>query len=53
MPRQRARRSATLRGFAFRAGTYEQSGVPGLSGATLRVFYSFMPATFCGRLWTT
>jgi len=26
---------------------------PGVSGATLRVFYSFMPAMFGGRLWTT
>ena len=41
-------------GFAF---TNEQlfwlASVPGLSGATLRVFYSFMPAMFGGRLWTT
>jgi len=41
-------------GFAF---TNEQlfwlAAMPGLSGATLRVFYSFMPAMFGGRLWTT
>ena len=41
-------------GFAF---TNEQlfwlASMPGLSGATLRVFYSFMPAIFGGRLWTT
>jgi NNP family nitrate/nitrite transporter-like MFS transporter len=41
-------------GFAF---TNEQlfwlASMPGLSGATLRIFYSFMPAIFGGRLWTT
>lgn len=41
-------------GFAF---TNDQlfwlASMPGLSGATLRVFYSFMPAMFGGRLWTT
>ena len=41
-------------GFAF---TTEQlfwlASLPGLSGATLRIFYSFMPAIFGGRLWTT
>ena len=41
-------------GFAF---TTEQlfwlAALPGLSGATLRVFYGFMPAIFGGRLWTT
>jgi MFS transporter, NNP family, nitrate/nitrite transporter len=41
-------------GFAF---TNDQlfwlAAMPGLSGATLRVFYSFMPAIFGGRLWTT
>ena len=41
-------------GFPF---TNEQlfwlAALPGLSGATLRVFYSFMPAMFGGRLWTT
>ena len=29
------------------------AAMPGLSGATLRIFYSFMPAMFGGRLWTT
>ncbi|HET7154378.1 MAG TPA: MFS transporter, partial [Hyphomicrobiaceae bacterium] len=29
------------------------AAVPGLSGATLRIFYSFMPPIFGGRLWTT
>ncbi|NJM54978.1 MAG: MFS transporter [Verrucomicrobiae bacterium] len=41
-------------GFAF---TNEQlfwlASLPGLSGATLRIFYSFMPAIVGGRLWTT
>jgi NNP family nitrate/nitrite transporter-like MFS transporter len=41
-------------GFAF---TNEQlfwlASLPGLSGATLRIVYSFMPAIFGGRLWTT
>jgi NNP family nitrate/nitrite transporter-like MFS transporter len=41
-------------GFGF---TNEQlfwlAALPGLSGATLRVFYAFMPAMFGGRLWTT
>jgi NNP family nitrate/nitrite transporter-like MFS transporter len=41
-------------GFAF---TNEQlfwlAALPGLSGATLRVVYGFMPAVFGGRLWTT
>jgi NNP family nitrate/nitrite transporter-like MFS transporter len=41
-------------GFAF---TNEQlfwlAALPGLSGATLRVVYAFMPAMFGGRLWTT
>jgi MFS transporter, NNP family, nitrate/nitrite transporter len=41
-------------GFSF---TNEQlfwlASLPGLSGATLRIFYSFMPAIFGGRLWTT
>ena len=43
-----------LVGFNF---TTEQlfwlASLPGLSGATLRIFYSFMPAMFGGRLWTT
>ena len=29
------------------------AALPGLSGATLRVFYSFMVPIFGGRLWTT
>ena len=29
------------------------AAMPGLSGATLRIFYSFMPAMLGGRLWTT
>ena len=41
-------------GFAF---TNEQlfwlAALPGLSGATLRIFYSFVPAILGGRLWTT
>ena len=41
-------------GFAF---TNEQlfwlAALPGLSCATLRIFYSFMPAIFGGRMWTT
>jgi NNP family nitrate/nitrite transporter-like MFS transporter len=28
------------------------AAMPGLSGATLRVFYSFMPPIFGGRFWT-
>jgi NNP family nitrate/nitrite transporter-like MFS transporter len=28
------------------------AAMPGLSGATLRIFYSFMPPIFGGRLWT-
>jgi NNP family nitrate/nitrite transporter-like MFS transporter len=41
-------------GFRF---TTEQlfwlAAMPGLSGATLRIFYGFMPGIFGGRLWTT
>ena len=41
-------------GFAF---TNDQlfwlAALPGISGATLRIVYSFMPAMFGGRLWTT
>ncbi len=41
-------------GFAFTNGQlFWLAALPGLSGATLRVFYSFMPAVFGGRLWTT
>ncbi len=40
----------------FRLSTDELfwlAALPGLSGATLRIFYSFMPPIFGGRLWTT
>ncbi|MCP8939561.1 MFS transporter [Alsobacter sp. SYSU M60028] len=41
-------------GFAF---TNDQlfwlAAMPGLSGALLRIVYSFLPAIFGGRLWTT
>ena len=41
-------------GFAF---TNDQlfwlAAMPGVSGATLRIFYSFMPCILGGRLWTT
>jgi NNP family nitrate/nitrite transporter-like MFS transporter len=41
-------------GFAFdNEQLFWLAAIPGLSGATLRVFYSFMPAIFGGRLWTT
>ena len=41
-------------GFAFsNEQLFWLAAMPGLSGATLRVFYSFMPAIFGGRLWTT
>ena len=41
-------------GFAFRNDQlFWLAAMPGLSGATLRVFYAFMPAMFGGRLWTT
>ncbi|MBO1074684.1 nitrate/nitrite transporter [Roseomonas marmotae] len=29
------------------------AALPGLSGATFRIFYTFMPPIFGGRLWTT
>jgi NNP family nitrate/nitrite transporter-like MFS transporter len=29
------------------------AALPGLSGATFRIFYSFMVPIFGGRLWTT
>ena len=29
------------------------AAMPGLSGATLRIFYSFLPPIFGGRLWTS
>ncbi|ACK50462.1 nitrite transporter [Methylocella silvestris BL2] len=41
-------------GFAFsNEELFWLAALPGLSGATLRIFYSFMPAIFGGRLWTT
>jgi NNP family nitrate/nitrite transporter-like MFS transporter len=41
-------------GFAFNNDQlFWLAAMPGLSGATLRIFYSFMPAMFGGRLWTT
>ncbi|MBS0561459.1 MAG: MFS transporter, partial [Proteobacteria bacterium] len=47
---------AKLPGVGFRF-TNDQlfwlAAMPGISGATLRVFYAFMPAMFGGRLWTT
>ncbi len=41
-------------GFAFsNEQLFWLASLPGLAGATLRIFYSFMPAMFGGRLWTT
>jgi MFS transporter, NNP family, nitrate/nitrite transporter len=41
-------------GFDFNAGQlFWLAALPGLSGATLRIFYSFMVPIFGGRLWTT
>ena len=41
-------------GFAFsNEQLFWLAALPGLSGATLRVVYGFMPAMFGGRLWTT
>jgi len=41
-------------GFAFdNDQLFWLAALPGLSGASLRIFYSFMPAMFGGRLWTT
>ncbi|MGL4438369.1 MAG: nitrate/nitrite transporter [Bosea sp. (in: a-proteobacteria)] len=41
-------------GFAFsNEQLFWLASLPGLSGATLRIFYSFMPAMFGGKLWTT
>lgn len=47
---------AKLPAVGFRFTTDELfwlAALPGLSGATLRIFYSFMPPIFGGRLWTT
>jgi MFS transporter, NNP family, nitrate/nitrite transporter len=41
-------------GFRFTTGElFWLAALPGLSGATLRIFYSFMVPVFGGRLWTT
>ncbi|MFC0200628.1 nitrate/nitrite transporter [Paracoccus rhizosphaerae] len=41
-------------GFNFTtAQLFWLAALPGLSGATLRIFYSFMVPIFGGRLWTT
>ncbi len=41
-------------GFDFTAAQlFWLAALPGLSGATLRIFYSFMVPIFGGRLWTT
>jgi NNP family nitrate/nitrite transporter-like MFS transporter len=41
-------------GFEFTTGQlFWLAALPGLSGATLRIFYSFMVPIFGGRLWTT
>jgi NNP family nitrate/nitrite transporter-like MFS transporter len=41
-------------GFDFAPGQlFWLAALPGLSGATLRIFYSFMVPIFGGRLWTT
>ncbi|MCB8836325.1 NarK family nitrate/nitrite MFS transporter [Aurantimonas sp. VKM B-3413] len=43
-----------LVGFQFSTGElFWLAALPGLSGATLRIFYSFMVPIFGGRLWTT
>ena len=41
-------------GFSFTSGQlFWLAAVPGLSGATLRIFYAFLVPIFGGRLWTT
>ncbi len=41
-------------GFAYTTDQlFWLAALPGLSGATLRIFYSFMAPIFGGRLWTT
>ena len=41
-------------GFAFTPGQlFWLAALPGLSGAALRIFYSFLVPIFGGRLWTT
>ena len=47
---------AKLPSIGFKYSTDELfwlAALPGLSGATLRIFYSFMVPIFGGRLWTT
>ena len=47
---------AKLPGIGFEYTTdqlFWLAALPGLSGATLRIFYSFMVPIFGGRLWTT
>ena len=47
---------AKLPGIGFDYSTdqlFWLAALPGLSGATLRIFYSFMVPVFGGRLWTT
>jgi len=47
---------AKLPAIGFRYSTNELfwlASLPGLSGATLRIFYSFMVPIFGGRMWTT
>ncbi len=47
---------AKLPGLGFRFTTdqlFWLAAVPGLSGATLRIFYAFLVPIFGGRLWTT
>ncbi len=41
-------------GFTYTTGQlFWLAALPGLSGATLRIYYSFMVPIFGGRLWTT
>lgn len=41
-------------GFAYsKAQLFMLTALPSLSGATLRIFYSFLPAMIGGRKWTT
>lgn len=43
-----------LVGFSYTTGQlFWLAALPGLSGATLRIFYSFMVPVFGGRLWST
>lgn len=47
---------ATLPGLGFKFSTDELfwlAAAPGLSGATLRIFYAFLVPIFGGRAWTT